>query len=477
MNTIQKIAFILLFSSLLVSCGSYFNQPIMQQAARTGEVTKSTKKIRELPVPEKKIVVGVYNFKDQTGQYKSIETGSTFSTAVSQGGTTMLIKALEDSKWFTPIERENLSNLLNERNIIRNTRKEYKKNNKKGEPNLPPLLYAGVLLEGGIVSYDTNIITGGLGARYFGVGASTQYREDRITVYLRAVSTSNGRILKTVYVSKTILSQAIDASLFRYVNFKRLLEVETGYTKNEPVQLALKEAIEKAVTSLIIEGIQEHLWKTKEGEEADIQLVNQYLEEKELEESKLLYNRSQLKKEFKNYVSFNLSTPLLNGDLAKKRLGYGASLSYSKQLTNAISLTAQGGYLKLQTGENYEKDFSDLSINAEVLILPKDILSPYLYGGLGVLIDLDKSNNGIKKIQPAPKVQLGVGLLYFATQKIAIKAFAESNYTFSDELDLIENGKRDDLYYNFGMGINYYFGNKKKDKTPDLKLDENENNL
>jgi curli production assembly/transport component CsgG len=80
----------------------------------------------------------------------------------------------------------------------------------------------------------------------FWAGGSVKYRQDRVTVYLRMVSTSNGKILNSVYVSKTILSQAIDQSL-RYVNFKRLLEVETGYTTNEPIQMAVTEAIEKAV--------------------------------------------------------------------------------------------------------------------------------------------------------------------------------------------------------------------------------------
>ncbi|WP_273005077.1 CsgG/HfaB family protein, partial [Leeuwenhoekiella blandensis] len=195
--------YVLLLLITLSSCGSYFNQPLSQQDARLGEVTSHTTTLTQFPEPAEPVVAGVYNFKDQTGQYKNVENGSTFSTAVSQGATTMLIKALEDSKWFTPIERENLGNLLNERNIIRSTRDEYRKNNNPNEPNLPPLLYAGVLLEGGIISYDSNIITGGLGARYFGVGGSTQYRQDRLTVYLRAVSTSSGRVLKTVYVSKT----------------------------------------------------------------------------------------------------------------------------------------------------------------------------------------------------------------------------------------------------------------------------------
>ena len=205
-----KSALAVFFLLALTGCGTFFNQPYQQQRARVGEVSPVTEKLVNFPLPQEPVVAGGYNFKDQTGQYKSVENGSTFSTAISQGGTTMLIKALEDSKWFTLIERENLSNLLNERNIIRNTRAEYRKNQNPNEPNLPPLLYAGVLLEGGIISYDTNIITGGAGARYFGVGASTQYREDRISVYLRAVNTSNGKILKTVYISKTLSNLSIN---------------------------------------------------------------------------------------------------------------------------------------------------------------------------------------------------------------------------------------------------------------------------
>ncbi|MDX1327261.1 MAG: CsgG/HfaB family protein, partial [Arenibacter sp.] len=222
MDTKSAFALVGSLSFLLFGCGAYFNQPYKVQDARIGELASKTQILRDMPLPYEQVVVGVYNFKDQTGQYKTLENGSTFSTAVSQGATTMLIQALEDSKWFIPIERENLSNLLNERNIIRSTRDEFQKRTNNPQPALPPLLYAGVLLEGGVVSYDSNVITGGAGARYFGAGGSTQYREDRISIYLRAVSTSNGKILKTVYVSKTILSQAIDASLFRYVNFQRL---------------------------------------------------------------------------------------------------------------------------------------------------------------------------------------------------------------------------------------------------------------
>ena len=325
--------FLIVFALILTGCGGYFNQPVGPQNARIGEISPQTKRLESLPEPAEPIIVGVYNFKDQTGQYKSIEAGSTFSTAITQGATTILIKALEDSKWFRPIERENLSNLLNERNIIETTRQQYTDPNKETPKRLNPLLFAGILLEGGVVSYDTNLLTGGAGARYFGVGGSTQYRQDRITVYLRAISTSSGEILKTVYVSKTILSQAVDIGLFRYVNFKRLLEAETGFTKNEPTQIAVQSAIEKAVEMLIIEGVQDKLWSTKEGAEKNKELVEGYLEDKELEESTGLYERAYQKRNHKHTINLAVGSTYIDGDYSTAQPDFKVEAGYTYNFT------------------------------------------------------------------------------------------------------------------------------------------------
>ncbi len=463
---------IILISLLFVGCGAYFNQPVKPEKARTGETTPRSKVLENLPAPKEPIVVGVYNFKDQTGQYKSVENGSTFSTAVSQGATTILIKALEDSKWFTPIERENLSNLLNERNIIRSTRDEFAKRENKAQPLLPPLLFAGILLEGGVISYDTNIMTGGLGARYFGVGGSTQYRQDRLTIYLRAVSTSNGKILKTVYVSKTILSQAIDASLFRYVNFQRLLEVETGITKNEPVQLAMKDAIEKAVESLIIEGIQDQLWSSGEGEEVEKELVNAYLDEKKLEESTLLYNRKQYEVDNSNSISVIGKTTLFQSDFSKKPLGYGVGLGYTRRLSDKFGLNLTASYFTLEAGENYSEKFISTDINLEGYILPYDDFSPVVYAGIGGALNPDERYNNSYKIPNQFKVQGGVALDTRISNRLTIRAFAQADYFFNDDIDREVTGKRDDYYLNFGLGLHYFFGNKKSKNVPIEVLEE-----
>ena len=433
-------------------------------------MTAKTQVLRELPEPFEKIVVGVYTFKDQTGQYKTLEAGSSFSTAVSQGATTMLVQALEDSKWFTPIERENLNNLLNERNIIRSTRQEYQKNSNSSQPILPPLLYAGILLEGGVVSYDTNIITGGAGARYFGAGASTKYRQDRITIYLRAVSTSNGEILKTVYVSKTILSQSIDASLFRYVAFQRLLEAETGFTKNEPVQLAMKNAIESAVEALIVEGVARGFWTTKEGGLKNKQLMDAHKAQKEFEETQLLYDRKRIEPDRKDALTFGATTPLLNGDLPNQDFGFGGYVGYSKWLTPKLSLNFDFDYAYLTGGKSFFEEYMSPELNLELNILPYDKLGPFVYGGAGYIFEIHSPDGAQTKKVSAPKAQLGGGLNIRISDRIDFRVFGESNFTFSDKLDDVVHGKRDDFYYTFGAGVKYKLGlNKTNPEINDEK--------
>ncbi|MBS7231011.1 hypothetical protein KHA90_08240 [Flavobacterium psychroterrae] len=445
----------ILFGFLFSGCGAYFNQPTGVEKAIIGEGTPATSLLKDLPKPKEPVVVGVYKFRDQTGQYKPQENGSSFSTAVTQGATSILIKALEDSKWFIPIERENIGNLLQERNLIRATRQEYVKNANPNEPQLTPLLYAGVLLEGGIVSYDSNIITGGFGARYFGAGASVKYRQDRVTVYLRMISTSNGKILKSVYISKTILSQAIDESLFRYVNFKRLLEVETGYTTNEPVHMAVTEAIEKAVESLILEGIKDNIWEADAPKDQVDNLIKAYNKESDAAEATALYGRVLENRRSKLAIEISGGATLMDGDYQDPLLrpfGRGALKFF---ITPGINVSASTNVVNLANKNLLDVGYITYDLNIEWLLLPKDRFTPYLYGGGGYAAN-KKFENGYSKIQ------YGLGLEYLVSDKIGIKLFAEQNINFSDNVDYIKAGTRDDYYYKFGLGLTYYFGKKKK---------------
>jgi curli production assembly/transport component CsgG len=211
--------------------------------------------------PRFPIPVSVYSFRDQTGQYKPQENVSSFSTAVTQGATSMLTQILLDSGWFAPLEREGLQNLLTERKIHTGNKKN---------ADLPSLKEARLLLEGGIVSYESNISTGGIGAEYFGVGASELYREDQITLYLRAVDVHTGQVLLSVSSSKKVFSQQLRSGLFRYVSLNRLAEMEAGYSTNEPVQYCVRQALEVAVEALIAQGQTKGFWQVGDQNSRDV---------------------------------------------------------------------------------------------------------------------------------------------------------------------------------------------------------------
>lgn len=226
-------------------------------------VTATQSELRELPPPSAPIPVAVYAFDDQTGQIKPQENVQTLSRAVSQGGAAILIKALRDSgggSWFTVLERHGLDNLLKERQIIQEMRARYLGESRVNPQALPPLLFAGIILEGGVVGFDSNTLTGGAGARFLGIGGDVEYRQNTVTVNLRAVSVKTGEILANVTTSKTLASMAIQGSAFRFIDFDELLEAEAGVTTNEPGVTALRRTIEKAVLSVIVEGAENGIW-------------------------------------------------------------------------------------------------------------------------------------------------------------------------------------------------------------------------
>ena len=228
------------------------------------------RKLRYLPPSESMPVVAVYQFTDQTGQRKSQDGVASFSTAVTQDPKSLLIDALKAAgaqdnpkgTWFRVVERGlGLDNLVRERQIVRSTREQYADEEKPAQ-QVQPLLFAGMILEGGVVGYDTNLETGGNGARYLGIGTTNQYRRDSVTVSLRAVSTLTGEVILNVQTYKTILSTGMAGDVFRFLDMDtKLLELESGMTQNESVTFSVRSAIEAAVLSLIEQGDERGYWK------------------------------------------------------------------------------------------------------------------------------------------------------------------------------------------------------------------------
>ena len=249
---------ILLLTLLLVSCAGKPDFDIRKQIPAVETLITV-----QAPVGEP-IIIAVYDFLDMTGQKKPGGNFASMSTAVTQGAYQILIKALQDAgdgKWFRVVERASLPSLLQERKLIRSTRQQV--DGDKAEP-LPPLLFAGAYLTGGIVGYDSDVKSGGYGARILGIQAHKQWRQDVVTVILRLVNVQSGEVVLSIVVEKTIISGETGGDIFKYFDADTLLlEVEVGVARNEPVTFAVRKAIEKGIVELIKEGDEKGVWKMK----------------------------------------------------------------------------------------------------------------------------------------------------------------------------------------------------------------------
>lgn len=229
--------------------------------------TLINKDLAAIGKPFIKPTIAVYpsSFTDQTGQRRSNSSYASFSTAITQAPHAYLIRALQhasNGEFFDVVERVGLDNLTKERQLIRSTRKSHKENK-----DLLPLTFAGLLMEGGVIGYESNIKSGGLGARYLGIGSTKEYRQDIVTVSLRTVSVSTGKVLTEVLTTKSILSVAISQDAFRFVsNDTELVEIENGMVENESVNIALQNAIETAVLETINLGLKKNLWRIVDEE-------------------------------------------------------------------------------------------------------------------------------------------------------------------------------------------------------------------
>ena len=254
-----------LVATALSGCATVHMEAAQEEPVALKPKENLTAKIPQLDGPP--ITIAVYGFQDKTGQMKPNDKLAVFSKAVTQGAEVFLIKSLQDSKnWFKVVERVGLDNLIKERQLIRNQREVYE--GKDARP-LKPMTVAGVMIEGGIIGYDSNIRSGGNGARFLGIGGSQQYRVDEIVISLRLISVNSGEVLLTNAVSKTIYSTQHNVGMLRFIDAgTRALELENGQALNEPTTYAVRVAIEQAVYDMIVEGEKKGLWRYRTAKPA-----------------------------------------------------------------------------------------------------------------------------------------------------------------------------------------------------------------
>ena len=266
---LARRAFLLVIVASISACADMRQLYEGPATASVGNLTAQNRALRDMPEPSRRTTVAVYNFPDLTGQYKEREFVQTLSRAVTQAGEPLLINALQDAaegRWFAVLDRSSLQNIVQERQVIERMREQYRDESPVDPDVLGPLMHAGIILTGGIVGYDTNMQTGGAGARYLGIGANAEWKYDLVSVALRAISTETGEVLASVMVRKPVASVKGQGDVFRFIELDEILEAEIGASTNEPRQIAVQQAIEKAVMGLIAEGAIRGVWSFADHE-------------------------------------------------------------------------------------------------------------------------------------------------------------------------------------------------------------------
>jgi curli production assembly/transport component CsgG len=287
----KKLIIIFLATLFLASCAGKPDFDVRKQIP-------AIKKLTTIQPPEgEAIVIAVYDFIDLTGQKKPGGNYASMSTAVTQGAYQILIKALQDAgdgKWFRVVERASLPSLLQERKLIRSTRQMA---DGDAAVPLPPLLFAGAYLTGGVIGYDSDVKSGGIGARILGIQAHKQYRQDIVTIILRLVNVQSGEVIVSIVVEKTIFSGEAGGDVFKYFDADTLLlETEIGVARNEPVTFAVRKAIEKGIVELIKEGDKKGLWKIKVEEVKVVEDFDEEVKTKEEVKTELVVEQQEPKK-------------------------------------------------------------------------------------------------------------------------------------------------------------------------------------
>jgi curli production assembly/transport component CsgG len=444
------VVLLALAAALGTGCTSAL-QPYDTERAHPGIESPARDSLTALPPPKDQLVAAVYRFRDQTGQYKQKERGSTFSTAVTQGATSILISALKDSDWFVPIERKGLSNLLNERDIIRSIRAQHG----DGNSQLSPLLYAGVMLEGGIIGYDTNVITGGGGLRILGVGGSGEFRRDQVTVYLRAVSTKSGRVLASVNTTKSILSQKLDGDAFRYVDTDAILETEIGVTYNEPTLFAVTEAIDAAVRDLVVQGAKEGAWSFR-NQSAALRTIERYEAAQRRAERRDAFDRL-LQPDNRSGFAIEVAGGGMRyqGDYESPQAEPSASLALRQPLGNRWTVGLEGSYGRLSAaGGRIDRETITTEARLTYYLTPQASFSPFLRAAGGVQAQFPFNYRFGDNAFPVAGGSVGFEIM--PASRLGISAAFGTRYSFDDELDGASVGRYDDSIWRVDVGITYY---------------------
>lgn len=217
----------------------------------TLNVTIVTEELSNLPAPEERVPVAVYELKDKTGQYKDDEIGTRKSTIMSQGAVEMLITALDRSGQFKVLDRIIFQHILTEQDL----RGKKRLVNDDSYPHLNKLIGAKYIIEGAITEYNCDVVTGGIGLTIGGKGARYKHARATAAIDMRVTDVSTGEVVKTLSMRDKMVGKMVGLNVFAFFNGTSLIEFELGKADQEPINMVIRRLIEHMVLELVNSGV------------------------------------------------------------------------------------------------------------------------------------------------------------------------------------------------------------------------------
>lgn len=184
---------------------------------------------------------------DKTGQL-STQSGSGYSTVLSQGVSEMMMSALYKTQKVRMVERFDLRVPLAEMRMT----EQGLVAREGGASQRGAIRGSDFVIVGALTELNYNIVSEGARLSIGGIGGGARTVVINVALDLRVI---NARSFEVSYVStlqKQIYGYEVEANVFRFFG-NQLVEFDAGRIQNEPLQLGVRSVVEMGVYQIMTE--------------------------------------------------------------------------------------------------------------------------------------------------------------------------------------------------------------------------------
>lgn len=189
-------------------------------------------------------VFSVGEVADKTGQVQS-ESGSAYSTVLSQGAAEMVMSALYKTNKVHLSERFDLRVPLAEMKMAEQGLLQASGAARKGAVRGSDFVVVGALTE-----LNYNIVSEGVQLAISGIGGGGRTVIINVALDLRVIDTRTFDVRYVATLQKQIYGYEVSANVFRFFG-TRLVEFDAGRIQNEPLQLGVRSVVEMGVYQIM----------------------------------------------------------------------------------------------------------------------------------------------------------------------------------------------------------------------------------